>query len=173
MDVAEDNKTAKKLKTLKKWVVFVLILFTLSLLIFRFVLIPGNVPSASMEPTLMTGDIIFVNGLAYDTHDPQRGDIIAFHSQELGCVLIKRIIGMPGDKVSFEGNSVNINGEPLNESYLTDNVGTKCGETFTVPADSYFVLGDNRENSLDSRFWKDPFVSRKSIMGRYFGRLNF
>ena len=84
MDVVADNKTAKKFSALKKWVVFVLILFTLSLLIFRFVLIPGNVPSASMEPTLMTGDIIFVNGLAYDTHDPQRGDIIAFHSQELG-----------------------------------------------------------------------------------------
>lgn len=156
----------KKFKILK-WLSFYICIFIAASLFFKFVLIPGNVPSASMEPTLMTDDKIFVNGLAYTAHDPQRGDIVAFHSKELGCILIKRIVGMPGDTVSFESGYVYINGQPVNETYLSDSTETNCTKTFKVPDNSYFVLGDNRTNSLDSRFWENPYVTKDSIIGEY------
>lgn len=160
--------TKKKLSTLQRDIIFFVGLFITALLIFKFVLIPGSVPSASMEPTLMTGDKIFVNGLAYTAHEPQRGDVVAFHSKELGCVLIKRIVGMPGDTISFESGYVYINGQPVNETYLSEDVETNCTKTFKVPNDSYFVLGDNRGDSYDARFWKNPYVTKDSIMGKYF-----
>lgn len=172
----------------------------------------SDVPTGSMKPTIIEGDRIFVNKLAYDlrlplTHislwrlaEPQRGDIIVFDSGELDLRLVKRVIGLPGDVVEIRQDIVHINGAALAyappesvpqdapaepgrrsgyvrdmvESFSSEDTGhlvrlTRGGAlssfaAVTVPADSYFVLGDNRDNSADSRVI--GFVPRAEIVGR-------
>lgn len=133
------------------------------------------IQSASMEPTLMTGDTVFVNRLAYKTGDNiQRGDVVIFHSDEYGVDFGKRVIGLPGDTVEFKDGYVVINGQYTDESqYLTDDIETNSLKVFTVPAGHYFMLGDNRENSNDSRYWNEPYISEENIIGRYMGRFGF
>ncbi|SEK65082.1 signal peptidase I [Butyrivibrio sp. ob235] len=132
------------------------------------VIIIGGCQSGSMEPTIMTGSITFSNGLAYITHEPQRGDIIYFSNEQTEHkVFVKRIIGLPGDNVSFTDGNVYINGLLLAEDYLSEDVLTYCDKEFKVPADSYFLLGDNREYSFDSRYWDNPYVSKDDIGGKY------
>ena len=96
----------------------------------------GRVPSESMEPTLMVHDWLIGDRHAYEEEKPQRGDIVMFYQKDENETMVKRVIGLPGETVSFVGGKVYINGEPLDESaYLDDTVETDCGEedkTFTV-----------------------------------------
>jgi signal peptidase I len=122
-----------------------------------------------MEPTLMVHDWTIGDRIAYMNSEPQRGDIIIFYSEEEDEVMVKRVIGMPGETVSFVGGHVYIDGMLLDETdYLDDTVMTECEETFTVPEASYFLLGDNREVSLDSRYWENPYVTVEDIRSRVF-----
>jgi signal peptidase I len=139
---------------------------------------PFRIPSGSMEPTLKVGQRVLVNRLIYDFHAPHRGDIIVFHPpSELTCAVaigpsepcprgdthpssvyfVKRVIGLPGDRLSIRGGHPVINGRELaHEPYIT-----RCGEaqecnmsqTITIPPGHYFMMGDNRGDSDDSRFW--------------------
>ena len=168
--VPKTEKSTKEVKkSMKKWQREMLvdsIFFIAIIIIMRTVLLVGNVPSASMEPTLDTGNIAFVNGLAYVKNEPQRGDIIVFDSEELNCRLIKRVIGLPGDMITFQDGYVYINGELVYEEYISKDIETNCNLSFTVPDNSYFVLGDNREHSLDSRYWDNPYVHEDVIKGK-------
>lgn len=144
----------------KSWIILV---FSF---IVAFVLIPANVPSASMEPTLMTGDYIIIKARFIGSH-PKRGEIVAFCRGK--DVWIKRLIGTPGDVVELRDGDVYVNGEKLDEDYLPEGTKTMPGpneiETFYVPDDSIFVLGDNRGNSFDSRFMEETFVKVSNIVG--------
>jgi signal peptidase I len=167
------------------------------------------VPTGSMNPTILDGDLIYVNKVAYDLRfpltlhrlakwsDPERGDIIVFFSPEDGTRLVKRVIGEPGDTVEMRANILFINDEPIaytrvDPEYteeLPRKLKNRCivaiedleGFTHpvmsipsipaarnfgpvTVPEDHYFVMGDNRDNSRDSRYF--GFVDRKSIVGK-------
>ncbi|MGE5225216.1 MAG: signal peptidase I [Omnitrophica WOR_2 bacterium] len=112
-----------------------------------------RVESISMQPTLFAGNFVLVNKLAYRLGSPSRGDIIVFRypPDPSQVPYIKRVIGLPGDHVHIEGGKVYINGELLAEPYLT--VQTNRGGDWTVPDKSLFVMGDNRNNSSDSRSW--------------------
>ena len=146
---------------------YLLLVIVVSNLLFRFVLIPGYVPSESMTPTVNVGDWGFANRLAYIFREPQRGDIIVFRNTS-GELLIKRIIGLPGDTVSFYDGNVYINDGLLNESYISLEQNTIAERNdFYVPEDQYFVMGDNRTDSYDSRFWSEPYINRRNIMGKY------
>lgn len=150
-----------------KTVIIVLIIITFILL--QFVIGLHYIPSGSMEPTIMTGDVVISNRLYYKFYDVERGDIIFFNSEPDGkkMLLTKRVIGLPGDTVSFVEGNVYVNGERLDESeYLPEGIITNCVATFQVPEDCYFVLGDNRESSNDSRFWAEPYVSIRAIKGK-------
>jgi len=122
-----------------------------------------RVENISMEPTLMPGEFLLVNKLAYRLGTPQRGDIIIFHypgdpSQDY----IKRLIGLPGDDVRVQGGKVSVNGQTLTETYISappDYQGD-----WTVPANSLFVLGDNRNSSSDSHSW--GYVPVNYVIGR-------
>jgi signal peptidase I len=112
-----------------------------------------RVESISMQPTLYEGDFIIVNKLAYKLGTPSRGDVIIFHAppDPTGEPYIKRVIGLPGDTVEVNGGEVYINGVPLREPYI--KAAPNYHNTFHVPLDSLFVLGDNRNNSSDSHSW--------------------
>lgn len=140
----------------------------------RFVLCITVVSSASMVPTINVGDLNVASRLAYLKRSPERGDIIILSNKETkGQDYVKRIIGLPGDKVSFKNGYVYINNMRCNEEYLDPTVETNCTKSFEVPEQSYFVLGDNRENSIDSRYWKDPYVKRSDIVGKVITDLSF
>jgi len=169
----------------------------------------NDVPTGSMKPTILEGDRVFVNKLAYDLKvpfttwhivewsNPRRGDIVVFYSPQDGQRLVKRVIGLPGDTVELRNNVLVLNGQPLDykpiaEELLRDvdlvertssdytfeqlaeqphaitaNPNLPSKRTFgpvKVPADHYFMMGDNRDNSFDSRYYGS--VPRSKIVGR-------
>ena len=154
---------------LKEWGDVILILAAV-FLVFRFVLQVAWVPSGSMETTIPTKCALIGWRLPYTVSDPvpERGDIVTFWSDELGKVLVKRTIGLPGDEVSFSDGYVYINGEKLEEEYLPARGITEDSETYVVPEGCVFFLGDNRTGSLDARFWSDPYVTVDEIQARPF-----
>jgi signal peptidase I len=125
------------------------------------------IPTTSMEPSLRIGDHLLVTKLI---HEPQRGELIIFpFPGDPTQTFVKRIIGLPGDRISIQNKTVIRNGAPLIESYAEhrDNIIQPQRDNFqevVVPDGSYFVLGDNRDRSLDSRFW--GFVPKASVLGR-------
>lgn len=129
------------------------------------------IPSESMVPTLQKYDKLIVDKLSYHFTSPQRGDIVVFSPTDniikenptLKDAFIKRVIGLPGDKVEVKGGRVYINDRPLREKYIEAAPQYQYGPV-TVPSDSYLMLGDNRNNSYDSHFW--GFVPRDHIIGR-------
>lgn len=144
-----------------------LVVFILGIILFTKILIHGVVPSGSMEPTLNVGDRCFINGLAYAKREPERGDIVIFKSDEMGGeLLIKRIIGLPCDSISFQDGYIYLNGELVYEEYLPEDTETNSFRDFQVPEGCYFVMGDNREDSYDSRFWDNPYVEKEDIKGK-------
>lgn len=148
----------------KEYLEAVVIAIILSFLIITFIVQAFFIPSGSMQPTLKPGDRIFVNKFIYHFQDPKRFDIIVFeYPVDPHKKFIKRIIGLPGDTVKIVEGTVYVNGEPLKEDY-TLNQGYSNYHKIKVPPKNYFVLGDNRNNSEDSRFW--GFVPRKNIVGK-------
>jgi signal peptidase I len=136
------------------------------------------IPSPSMEQTLLIGDHLLVSRFGYDAQvpftnwhmslwrDPQRQQIVVFRPPQGGQDYIKRIIGIPGDHVEIRDNVVWVNGRPLEEPYLIElpvkEADWKYGSV-VVPPGHYFMMGDNRDNSEDSRYW--GFVPRENIIG--------
>ena len=177
LDVKEEAVDTKKEQKEKRksmigWGIYIVVLLGL-LITFRFFLMIGKIPSESMEPTLMVHDWTIADRRAFvdadenDDDTPKRGDILIFYQADEDETMVKRVIGLPGETVSFVGGKVYIDGKPLDESaYLDDSVKTECDETFTVPEGSYFMLGDNREISLDSRYWDDPFITLDDIKSK-------
>ena len=141
------------------------------------VLCIGIVPTESMEPSVLKGDIVIADRLSYKAGLPERGDVVIFKHD--GSFLIKRIIGLPGEHVELSGGRVYIDGAVLEEeTYLGNGAFTLPASDgngmadFDIPEDGYFVLGDNREKSADSRYWEDScYVESKSIYGRVFARI--
>lgn len=161
----------EQLKRNKRFANIVSTVLTLAFCYYAFfvALAIAYIGSASMEPTLMTHDLGIANRLAYVKHDVQRGDIVSFNKIVDGKkeVYAKRIIGLPGETISFESGYVLVNGEMIDEPYINSEIETNCQKTFTVPEDCYFVLGDNREISNDSRYWDEPYVNKSDITSKY------
>lgn len=146
----------------------------IAVLLNRFVIINADITSESMSTTLEKGDKLIGLRLAYLFSEPKRGDIIIFEYPDDGeKLLIKRVIGLPGDMVIIEDGLVYINGSevPLDEPYAHGTNKQSFGP-YMVPADCYFVLGDNRDNSKDSRYWTNTFVTKKQIVAKALFRYN-
>jgi signal peptidase I len=145
------------------------------LMIYLFVGRPHQVSGQSMYPNFHNGDYILTNMIGYRFSLPERGDVVVFAAPASpGDEYIKRIIGIPGDRIALRGDRVYLNGELEPDSFLPSNFTTAPGrflsegQEVTVPQDQYFVLGDNRGASSDSRAW--GFVPRNKIVGKAFFR---
>jgi len=123
-----------------------------------------RVQGDSMMPTLHEGEYLIINKLSYYLDEPQRGDIVVLHyPRDRSREYIKRVIGLPGDRVEIGDGQVRVNGVVLNEPYLANNP-TYGNQSWVVPEGHYFVMGDNRNNSSDSRDWS--FLPRSDIVGK-------
>lgn len=144
------------------WIIPIAVAILVAVLINKFLLFKIKVPTGSMIPTVEENDQIFVTRV-YNPSKLERGDIIVFKSKELNDeFLLKRLIGLPGDKVDIKNDGkVYINGELLDEPYVK-NPSPKEG-SFVVPEGKYFMLGDNRAISNDARYWKEPYIDGKDI----------
>lgn len=139
------------------------ILFLAVFLVLQFVIGMAYIPSGSMEPTLNVGSKYVFCKLSYTFKDPECGDIIVFDYD--GTIYCKRIIGVPKDNIELKEGSVYINGEKLDEPYAFGDTYAYTSASYTVPEGEYFFLGDNRENSHDSRLWDYPFLKKDQILG--------
>lgn len=152
----------------KEYVFMLVICFIVSVIptLFPF----GYVTSGSMEPTLRTKEIILSTRL-FNENNISRGDIVTFKRPEYEegkTNLTKRVVALEGDCVSFKDGYLYINGNKVDESdYLSPDIETNSPKEFVVPEDCVFVLGDNREDSYDSRFWENPFVNKSQITDKY------
>lgn len=158
----------------------VVIGLSIFLVIYLFFMQPHQVSGQSMETTLMNKDYVLTDKISYRTGNPQRGDIVVVHAPEAancptgtGCDFIKRMIGLPGDTIEVKDNGIFVNGTKLNEPYIDAGNQTQPGRftenrVVTLGQDQYFVVGDNRMHSSDSRAWGP--VSRDDIVGRAFFR---
>lgn len=153
----------------------ILIAAAIALIVIQFVR-PVVVHETSMTDTLQPGDYLLMNKMIYKNHEAERGDIVVLHSelkQDNGRekLLIKRVIGLPGDTVFISDNSVYINGELLEEDYIREPGVVPGDIDITVPEGEYFVMGDNRGNSIDSRSEEVGCVKHEDLVGKAFFRL--
>jgi signal peptidase I len=142
------------------WQLALLFVILLAVLALR----PGQVSGLSMEPRIDSDEYVLINALAYRFATPARGEIVAFrHERSAPTVYLKRVIGTPGDRVAIERGNVSVNGTLLDEPYVRFR-DARSFPQIVVPPGGYYVLGDNRANSDDSRRW--GFVRAEDIVGR-------
>ncbi|ARC85369.1 signal peptidase I [Clostridium argentinense CDC 2741] len=149
---------------LRQWSLAAIIGIILALGINYFLFFICKIPSASMEPTIMTGNRLIATRV-YNKDKIKNGEIVVFYSEEESELLIKRVIGISGDKIKIQDNGeVFVNDKKLEENYVLNN--EEVGGEYTVPKDHFFFLGDNRARSFDSRKWNNPYIHKKDIKGK-------
>ncbi len=163
-------------ENIKDWIKTVSTAVVSAMIIMQFV-VPTNVYGGSMEPTFLHKDYLLISRQAYaGRRVPQRGDIIVFESElkdENGSnkVLIKRVIGLPGDRIAVNSGRVYINGKLIEEDYLKDDYTTGKIMPMKVPEGQYFCMGDNRVRSRDSRDVSVGTIHEDKIIGKVFFRV--
>lgn len=157
-------------KEIMSWVLPFAAAILAALFIKNYLIINADVPTGSMENTIMPGDRFVGNRLAYIKSGANRGDIVVFrYPDNEKEIYVKRVIGLPGETVVIDNGKIYIDGstEPLEEDYLKEEWTVATGPyTFEVPEDSYFVMGDNRNDSWDARYWTNTYVTKDKILGK-------
>ncbi len=158
----------------------IVIALSIFLVIYLFFMQPHQVNGQSMVPNFQSGEYVLTDKVSYRMGDPKPGDIVVFHAPEAaqcpkgtGCDFIKRVLAVPGDTVQVENDAIIVNGVPREEPYIPAEFQTLAGaymrgKTITLGPDEYFVSGDNRPYSSDSRAWGP--IRKSDIVGRAFFR---
>jgi signal peptidase I len=168
------RKKESGLRNAVEWVVIIGGAFLVAFVVKTFLIQAFFIPSGSMLPTLHEDDRVLVNKLSYDLHDVHRGDLVVFERPENEAAgqikdLIKRVVGLPGERIESRDGAVYIDGDLLEEPYLADGAETTGLEPQTVPEGHVFVMGDNRGDSMDSRVFHA--IDEDLIVGRAFVRV--
>lgn len=155
------EKRTRLVRELVETVALTLLIF----LVVRFAAQSFRVDGESMEPGLHTNEFVLVDKVAYLFQSPQRGDVIVFHYPlDTSKDFIKRVVGLPGDTVSTTATQVIVDGQVLREPYISSPFNFNGNQTWKLGADQFFVMGDNRDNSLDSRTWGP--LNKSYIIGK-------
>lgn len=163
--VTKSQKIKKELIDIIKTIIIAIIV---AFVITHFIIVNAVVPTGSMKNTIMPNDRLVAFRLSYLFSDPERYDIIVFKAPDDESTLyVKRIIGLPGEKVNIIDGKVFINDQevPLSDDYIMEDMLGSFGP-YTVPENSYFMLGDNRNDSQDSRYWENTFLPKENILGK-------
>ena len=182
MSITPKDVSRKRKSTAREWVESIIIAFVLAMVIRTFLVQAFKIPTGSMRPTLLEGDLILVNKFIYGAkipfvdlnlpavRQPRRGDVVVFiYPENPKKDFIKRLVAIAGETVEIENGTIFINGQPLLDTVFSQRYYYNRGEfgqegkKIVVPKNSIFVLGDNSASSQDSRFW--GFVPRKNILG--------
>ncbi len=160
-------KFDKKLfKSIINTMISLALCFIIAKVITGVLIVNAKVPSSSMETTIMTGDRLVANRLSYLNKTPVKGEIIVFEDpDEDDKLLIKRVIGTPGDKIQILDGALYLNDELQDEPYIREEMVGSFGPYY-VPEDSYFMLGDNRNYSYDARYWENTYIHKDEILGK-------
>jgi len=159
--------TAGGLRNVIEWVVIIIVAVGFAFLVRGYAFQTFYIPSESMVPRLVTDDRVLVNKFAYDLRDPARGDVVVFRTPPSARIsnmddLVKRIVGLPGETIEGRDGHIFIDGNQINEPYLPVGLQSTTFGPVKIPANSYFMLGDNRQYSNDSTHWgpanRDLFV---------------
>ncbi|MFR4986616.1 MAG: signal peptidase I [Lachnospirales bacterium] len=164
-NVTKSQKIKKELIDIIKTIIIAIIV---AFVITHFIIVNAVVPTGSMKNTIMPNDRLVAFRLSYLFSDPERYDIIVFKAPDDESTLyVKRIIGLPGEKVNIIDGKVFINDQevPLEDDYIMEDMLGSFGP-YTVPQGSYFMLGDNRNDSQDSRYWENTFLPKENILGK-------
>ena len=165
----KQDKTKKRiiLREILAYTIVVLTAVILATLVRIFMFEPFIVPSPSMEPTFKVGDKVIIIKIAYKFGSIDRGDIVAFHSSLEGKDLVKRAVAVGGDEITLTSEGeIFINGEKITESYLPAGQNVSYNnQTVTLGEDEVFVMGDNRNNSFDSRYF--GAIPEKDVFGKF------
>ena len=148
------------------WVKVIISAFLIAIVLRTFVFQMALVNQISMEPTLHEGQMLVISKINYLVGDPQRGQIIVLKDETENKLLIKRVIGLPGEVIQVKDGKVYIDSKELQPDYTNFPTYAYTVDKWTLPAGKYFVLGDNREHSRDSRLENVGLVDRKNIVGR-------
>jgi len=168
------GKKASRKKQGYEWLVLVAASLAVALFVRGFLIQAFYIPSESMVPTLVKNDRVLVNKLSYKLHDVHRGDVVVFTAPPGAATaqvkdLIKRVVGLPGETIEGRNGSIFINNKPLDEPYLPPDVRSRDFPPEKVPPARVWVLGDNRQDSRDSTFFKS--IDEHSIVGRAFVKI--
>lgn len=167
---SREEEAVSPLREALSWVMTFVIAIVVALVLKNYVIINATVPTGSMENTIMPGDDLFGFRLAYKFSEPKRGDIVIFkYPDNEEEKYVKRVIGLPGETVRIANAKVFINDSetPLQEDYLKEKWTIATGPfEYQVPEGCYFVMGDNRNDSWDARYWDNTFVAKEKIIGK-------
>ncbi|MBQ3557917.1 MAG: signal peptidase I [Agathobacter sp.] len=166
----DENEEIDWKKEIKSFAFMLLITMAVVFVLKNYVIMNANVPTGSMENTIMPGDNILGFRLAYINDGPERGDVVFFYfPDDETQKYVKRIIGLPGETITILEGKIYIGDakEPLDEPYLKEEWTYKTGPyVFEIPEGSYLCLGDNRNRSADAREWNNPYVTKEKIIGK-------
>lgn len=156
------------------------IALSIFLIVYLFLMQPHQVNGQSMIPNFESGDYVLTDKVSYRLGEPKRGDVVVFHApsgancpEGTGCDFIKRVVGLPGESIEVKNSQIFVNSEPLGEVYIPDEFQTEAGNftknhSVSLGSNQYFVVGDNRPHSSDSRVWGP--IDKSMIVGKAFFR---
>lgn len=150
------------------WIKTIVLAVLLAVIVDTVFIVNATVPTGSMENTIMTNDRILALRTSYWFSSPERGEIVVFRYPDDpsgDTLFVKRVIGVGGDTVEVRNGEVLVNGEALDEPYIREQTLGNFGP-YTVPEGYYFMMGDNRNQSLDSRYWNNTYVAEDAILGK-------